>query len=99
MPGIKGMKRTAEHNRKIAIALKKHKRTKEHSLAISKSAKKRLADPKANPNYRGEAVGYQGIHIWLRKFFGLPKSCEYCGITGKKLKGQQSPPYPRYSLK
>ena len=31
-----------------------------------------------NPNWKGDKVGYSGIHIWLRKTFTKEK-CEDCG--------------------
>lgn len=31
-----------------------------------------------NPNYRGENVGYQTKHTWLRKEFGRASKCENC---------------------
>lgn len=35
-------------------------------------------------NWKGENVGYIGIHHWARKMFGTPKYCEHCGLSGKK---------------
>lgn len=31
----------------------------------------------------GDAVGYQGVHIWLRKMLGRPNYCEHCKSTKK----------------
>ena len=85
MPGIKGMKRTKEHNAKIASSLRGKVKSEAHRRAISSSIKKRLSVPEANPNYRGDAVGYMGIHRWLIKTFGHATHCEECGVVGKRI--------------
>lgn len=39
-------------------------------------------------NWKGEDVGYSGIHMWIRGQLGLPTECEQCGkdnLTGKKI--------------
>jgi len=76
MSGIKGMKRSKEHNIKISIALKGKRKSKIHCDRISKKAKIRLSIPENNPNFRGDNVGYVGIHIWIVKKFGLADICE-----------------------
>ena len=78
------MERTKEHNLKISHALKGKKKSEVHKKSISISAIIRLSDPEKNPNYRGEKVGYVGIHIWLRKTFGYPIYCCGCKIKGEK---------------
>lgn len=90
MPGIKGMKRTKLHNQKIAMALRGRKLSVTHCKKISINAKKRLAIPQNNPNWKGDDVGYQGIHIWLRKNYGYPKMCELCQTPGERVKRQWS---------
>jgi len=40
-----------------------------------------------NPVWKGDAVGYSGLHKWVRKKFGQPKKCEHCGENN--LKGQK----------
>ena len=39
-----------------------------------------------NKNYRwkGDKVGYSGLHIWIRKMLGSPKYCEHCKTTKAK---------------
>lgn len=32
-----------------------------------------------HPSWKGDAVGYYGIHDWLTSNFGQPKQCELCG--------------------
>ncbi len=76
--------RTKEHNKKISNALKGKTKSLSHRKNISKSAKKRMTIPENNPNYKGDKVGYIGIHIWLIKVYGLAKHCEKCLKVGKK---------------
>ncbi len=33
-------------------------------------------------NWKGDDVGYTGIHAWVRKHRGAPTKCEYCGKDG-----------------
>ena len=35
-------------------------------------------------HWRGEEVGYKGVHIWVRKWKGKPKLCEVCGLDDSK---------------
>lgn len=34
-----------------------------------------------NHNWKGDKIGYFGIHTWLNRRFGRPKKCENCGTT------------------
>ena len=31
-------------------------------------------------HWKGDRVGYSGVHIWLNKKYGKAKECEFCGI-------------------
>ena len=31
-----------------------------------------------NPNWKGEKVGYHGIHRWVETILGKPRYCEFC---------------------
>ena len=33
--------------------------------------------------WKGESVGYRGLHYWLRREKGVPESCVKCGKTGR----------------
>ena len=35
-----------------------------------------------SPTWRGDKVGYGGIHIWVKKFLGSPTKCEHCNKDG-----------------
>lgn len=41
-----------------------------------------------HPKWKGDDVGYCGLHLWVRKHLGKPTTCEHCnktGLTGKKI--------------
>jgi hypothetical protein len=44
---------------------------------------------KNNGSWKGDGVGYRGIHHWIKKVRGQPKKCQFCGeeqiISGKKI--------------
>ena len=50
-------------------------------LYIRTEAIKQKARGKNSGTWKGDKVGYQGIHIWLRKTFGKANKCEICGLT------------------
>jgi len=35
-----------------------------------------------NPNWKGDKVGYIGLHAWLFRNFKKSDTCEHCGKTG-----------------
>lgn len=35
-----------------------------------------------NPNWKGDEVGYKGIHIWVSNVLGRPDRCSKCGVIG-----------------
>lgn len=88
MLGIKRVFRSEEHNHKISLALKGKAKSDAHRHSLSEAAILRLKNPEANPNFRGDDVGYVGIHIWLRKTFGYPIQCEMCGKKGERINGK-----------
>ncbi len=44
---------------------------------------KQLAQPL---NYKGDKVGYKGVHQWLIKVYSNPPKCEICGKLGERIK-------------
>jgi hypothetical protein len=38
------------------------------------------------PNWKGDEVGYRGIHMWVKKWKGSPHICEDCGKYVENLK-------------
>lgn len=37
-----------------------------------------------NPNWKGDSIGYSGVHEWMNRSFGRPSECEACGTTSAK---------------
>jgi len=35
-------------------------------------------------NWKGDNVGYSGLHLWVKKVLGKPKKCEHCDKNGLK---------------
>lgn len=42
---------------------------------------------KKHPAWKGDAVGYDGLHKWVYSMLGRPEKCEHCGKDG--LKGRE----------
>jgi len=38
----------------------------------------------ANPNWKGDNVGYSALHRWIRRHKGTPSFCEGCGSEKEK---------------
>jgi hypothetical protein len=38
------------------------------------------------PNWKGDKVGYSGVHMWVRLIKGTPNTCEHCGRSDFKSK-------------
>ncbi|MCR4307119.1 MAG: NUMOD3 domain-containing DNA-binding protein [Candidatus Berkelbacteria bacterium] len=34
--------------------------------------------------WKGNNVGYYGLHKWVRRWKGVPQMCEFCGVEGRK---------------
>lgn len=41
-----------------------------------------------SPHWKGDDIGYPGIHLWIHRVLGKPKICEHCGATAKERKLQ-----------
>lgn len=41
---------------------------------------RRGMDETKHPKWKGDKVGYAGIHDWMTKHFGQPAECEVCGL-------------------
>lgn len=35
--------------------------------------------------WKGDDVGYDGLHDWVEKHLGKPKKCEFCGTTESRI--------------
>lgn len=79
----KGKKLSKAHAKHCRIAMlgKKH----------SKATKKKMSDSHLNENnhnWKGDNVGYRGLHYWVVRNLGQPTKCEHCGkdgLTGSKI--------------
>lgn len=83
--------RTREHIEKLKINAR--------SIGLQNKGKKRIrtkawtenasAAQTGNRNHRwkGDDIGYKGLHDWVFKNFGRPEQCEMCSKDG--LKGRQ----------
>ena len=47
-------------------------------------SKRGLIDSRS-PSWKGDKVGYFGLHVWINKKLGRPKRCEFCGTTNPKI--------------
>lgn len=91
----KGIPHTLESRRKMSLAKIGKKR-----LPLSEKHKKKISDSlkgenhpyfgkedENTANWKGDDVGYDGLHVWVAKHLGKPMECEYCGANG--LSGKQ----------
>lgn len=43
---------------------------------------------KDNVNWKGDDVGYSGLHAWVKNHLGTPDTCEHCkkgGLSGQRI--------------
>lgn len=60
------------------------KMSKEHIRKLSLSHKGKFKGAQGN-NWKGNNIGYGGIHMWLRATFGKARKCEFCnGLKAKR---------------
>ena len=79
----KGYVPTEEHRKRLSEAKKGKKLSLKHRLNIGLSQMGRKAWNKGVPEgegnrWKGDAVGYSGIHMWVRKHLGKAKECTLC---------------------
>ena len=55
------------------------KLSSEHKSKLS-AAKKGIKGEKHN-QWKGDSVGYAALHEWVKREFGSPMTCEFCGKT------------------
>ena len=70
---------------KIGNALRSVPKSPEHIQKVSDALTGKKRPDIAGKNcrwWKGEAVGYDGLHDWIRKEKGVPKKCSSCGIVG-----------------
>lgn len=75
---------TAEHNAKIGAANRGRKMSEEARRKMSLAKKGKPAPHRSqekNPVWKGEDVGYQCLHAWVRKYKPNPGKCVRCTST------------------
>lgn len=92
----KGKKLTEEHKlklreaklgKKMSETTKEKHRQHSHSLATRKKMSESHKGERSY-NWKGDKVGYYGLHSWVSKNLGKPDKCEHCGkdgLFGKKI--------------
>ena len=67
----------------------KHSEETKRKMGLSKIGKERpdMAERqrKNNVAWKGDDVGYRGIHKWINENFGKPIICEICNYDGRWL--------------
>ena len=58
---------------------KKHRYKKGH-IPFSKLHPEIVLRGIKHRNWKGENVGYRGLHYWLRRIKGIPIKCSQCGV-------------------
>ena len=64
------------------------KMSDEHRKKLSEAKLRRYADKTRHPSWRGDDVGYFGLHGWIQSVKGRPTTCEGCdkkGLVGNKI--------------
>lgn len=79
-----GRKHSEETKAKMSVA-KKGKTPANFQLCLQKAhenVKNRIGDKASN--WKGDNVGYSGVHQWIQKILGKPNCCDRCGTTKAK---------------
>lgn len=53
---------------------------------IPEAGRKNIAAAKVgekNPNWKGDKIGYHGLHSWVHRHLPKPKACQECGEQKK----------------
>ncbi len=80
---------TDEAKKKIGIASLGNKNMLGKKLSVE--SKNKISEALAGEKcykWKGDDVGYVGLHAWVRKHLGKPTKCEHCGqdgLTGMKI--------------
>jgi hypothetical protein len=79
------------HGDKISRALMGKPKSPEHIKAVSnanRGSKRPSLQGEKNKAWKGDDVGYAGLHDWVEDRLGKPKKCFHCGLKGEKVKGK-----------
>ena len=47
---------------------------------LSKIQYEKFKDETIHPRWKGDSVGYYGVHDWITKHYGQPKKCQVCDL-------------------
>ena len=78
----KGGHLSEKWKKKIGEANKGKHRSEEIRRKLIEANIKRHGEK--SPHWKGDEVGYGGLHMWVSKNLGRPKQCSICGKRGKK---------------
>lgn len=67
---------------------------KKHSPETIQKFKEQRAQEK-NPMWKGDEVGYDALHDWVKRHKGEPKECEHCQSTSNLQWANKSRKYNR----
>ena len=62
------------------MTLKGYRHTEEWKIEHSRKLTGRYTNDK-NPMWKGDNVGYKGLHLWVRTHLPRPELCENCGLV------------------
>ena len=86
-------KHPSEKTRK-KMRMRALERWQDEEYRMNMSIKHKLPRPfienEKHPGWKGDKVGYSGLHWWIRRKLGSPSNCKNCGIGGKKIGGRWS---------
>jgi hypothetical protein len=68
-----------ENSRRLAKSGIKTRYSKGH-ISASKINPSIMRRGNSHPLWKGQKVGYRGIHYWVRRMLGIPKKCQKCGL-------------------
>lgn len=79
----KGSHLSEEAKQKVSLAQKGKKKSEEHKKNIGLALKGKMSN-QAHPCWKGDKVGYNALHTWIRKNKSKPKLCEECKVKPPK---------------
>ncbi|MCH7730870.1 hypothetical protein IID21_05170 [Patescibacteria group bacterium] len=69
-----------ETRKKMSEARKGKKLSEKTKRKISKNHQSYIEEKALA--WKGNEVGYGGLHMWVKKHLGRPDTCEHCGVNG-----------------
>jgi len=93
IPWNKGKKGLWEHTEEWKKKMKEIAKNKGFGLwmkgktSCNKGKKRPQFAGEKNQNWKGDDVGYVGLHNWVNRYLGKPTTCEHCGknFTGHRI--------------